>query len=102
MSLLKQLFILIAIIFLVIFTVNFITSVNNTRSYLEIEAEIHAQDTATSLGLSLSPHMTQGGNDPLLLTMVNTIFDRGYYKQIKLVNAVGKELVNSENPSTFE
>ena len=64
MSLLKQLFILIAVIFLAIFTVNFITSVNNTRSYLEIEAEIHAQDTATSLGLSLSPHMTAGENDP--------------------------------------
>jgi len=102
MSLLKQLFILIAIIFLVIFTVNFITSVNNTRSYLEIEAEIHAQDTATSLGLSLSPHMTAGENDPLLLTMINAIFDRGYYKQIRLVNAKGEELVNSENPGAFE
>jgi len=102
MSLLKQLFILIAIIFLVIFTVNFITSVNNTRSYLEIEAEIHAQDTATSLGLSLSPHMTAGENDPLLLTMINAIFDRGYYKQIRLENAKGEELVNVENPGAFE
>lgn len=102
MSLLKQLFILIAVIFLVIFTVNFIISVNNTRSYLEIEAEIHAQDTATSLGLSLSPHMTAGENDPLLLTMINAIFDRGYYKQIRLVNAKGEELVNSENPGVFE
>ncbi len=102
MSLLKQLFILIAIIFLVIFTVNFITSVNNTRSYLEIEAEIHAQDTATSLGLSLSPHMTAGDNDPLLLTMINAIFDRGYYKQIRLENAKGEELVNVENPGAFE
>jgi len=102
MSLLKQLFILIAIIFLVIFTVNFITSVNNTRSYLEIEAEIHAQDTATSLGLSLSPHMTTGENDPLFLTMINAIFDRGYYRQIRLENAKGEELVNVENPGVFE
>jgi len=101
MSLFKQLFILIAAIFLVIFTVNFIISVNNTRSYLEIEAEIHAQDTATSLGLSLSPHMT-GENDPLLLTMVNVIFDAGYYKQIRLLNAKGEEWVDVENPDTFD
>ena len=102
MSLFKQLFILIAAIFLVIFAVNFITSVNNTRSYLEIEAEIHAQDTATSLGLSLSPHMTTGENDPLLLTMINAIFDAGYYRQIRLLNAKGEEWVNVENPATFE
>lgn len=102
MSLFKQLFILIAAIFLVIFTVNFITSVNNTRSYLEIEAEIHAQDTATSLGLSLSPHMTTGENDPLFLTMINAIFDRGYYRQIRLLSATGEEWVNVENPVTFE
>ena len=101
MSLFKQLFILIAAIFLVIFAVNFITSVNNTRSYLEIEAEIHAQDTATSLGLSLSPHMAEE-NDPLLLTMVNAIFDAGYYRQIRLLNAAGEEWVNVENPASFE
>lgn len=101
MSLFKQLFILISAIFLVIFTVNFIISVNNTRSYLEIEAEIHAQDTATSLGLSLSPHMT-GENDPLLLTMINVIFDAGYYKQIRLLNAKGEEWVDVENPDTFD
>ncbi len=101
MSLFKQLCILIAAIFIVIFTVNFITSINNTRSYLEIEAVVHAQDTATSLGLSLSPHMLVGENDPLLLTMINTIFDAGYYRQIRLVNAKGEEWVNIENLDSF-
>jgi len=101
MSLFKQLLLLITAIFLVIFAVNFLTSVYNTRTYLEIESEIHAQDTATSLGVSLSPYIGDETDD-ILLTLINAVFDRGYYREIKLVNMEGKVLVQKTNPPTFE
>ena len=101
MSLFKQLLLLITAIILVIFTVNFFAGVNNTRSYLQIESGIHAQDTATSLGLSLSPYMMDQ-NDPMLQTIINAIFDRGYYKEIKLVNMEDKVLVQVFSQGSFE
>jgi XTP/dITP diphosphohydrolase len=53
MSLSKQLYIIISIIFFMIFTGNFIISVKNTKEYLETESITKAQDTATLLGMSL-------------------------------------------------
>jgi len=99
MSLFKQLLIFISALFLVIFSVNFALSVSNTKAYLEGESINHAQDTATSLGLSLSPYMVNS-HDPLLKTMISAIFDMGYYKQIRLVDIDKKELValNNDTP----
>jgi EAL domain-containing protein (putative c-di-GMP-specific phosphodiesterase class I)/GGDEF domain-containing protein len=99
MTLSKQLMLLIAMMFLAIFALNFYISINNIKEYLQVE--ITAQDTATSLGLSLSPHM-YAEDDGILETMVNTIFDRGYYLEILLEGAGGKELVRKTNPKTFE
>lgn len=101
MSLSKQLLILISAIFLVIFSVNFVSSVNNIRGYLQIESQIHAQDTATSLGLSISPYIGED-NDPVMETMMNAIFDMGYYREIKLVDTAGKEMVVLTNTQTFQ
>ena len=101
MSLSKQLLILISTLFLMIFCVNFVLSVNNIRSYLEGEAEIHAQDTATSLGLSLSPHMDKE-SDPIIETTIRAIFDRGYYQEIKLINVESDVLVALSNHKSIE
>lgn len=99
MSLSKQLLILISALFLMIFSLNFTLSVNNIKDYLEGESKNHAQDTATSLGLSLSPYMTNN-RDPLIKTMMSAIFDMGYYKEIRLVDAENNELValSSDKP----
>lgn len=91
MSLSKQLLILISALFLMIFSVNFALSVNNIKDYLEGESKNHAQDTATSLGLSLSPYMADN-RDPIIKTMMSAIFDMGYYKEIRLVDAENHEL----------
>jgi len=96
MSLSKQLLILITALFLIIFSINFVLSVNNIRGYLEGEAKIHAQDTATSLGLSLSPYMVNE-TDPLIETTMKAIFDMGYYQKIKLVNVERQALVTLTN-----
>lgn len=71
------------------------------RSYLEGEAEIHAQDTATSLGLSLSPHL-QNKADPIIETTVRAIFDRGYYQEIKLIDVENEVLVALSNNKAIE
>jgi EAL domain-containing protein (putative c-di-GMP-specific phosphodiesterase class I)/GGDEF domain-containing protein len=84
-----------------IFSVNFVISVNNMRSYLQVESQVHAQDTATSLGLSLSPYITNE-SDPILKTMMSAIFDMGYYKELKLVNVSNKPLVTLTNDKVFE
>lgn len=101
MSLSKQLLILISLIFLIVFSVSFYLSMSNIRNYLEVESEVHVQDTATSLGLSLSPHMDDE-NDPILLTMMSAIFDMGYYKEMRLENVDGENLVVLTNPVQME
>jgi len=101
MSLLKQLLILLSILILLVLSANFILSVGNIRSYLEDEAQVHAQDTATSLGLSLSPYMVDE-NDPIIETMMSSIFDMGYYQEITLLNIDGKTLVTLKNNNTYE
>ncbi|MCQ8117589.1 bifunctional diguanylate cyclase/phosphodiesterase [Methylomonas rosea] len=101
MSLSKQLLILISALFLMIFSVNFALSVNNIKDYLEGESKNHAQDTATSLGLSLSPYMADN-RDPVIKTMMNAIFDMGYYKEIRLVDADNKELVALSSDKRIE
>jgi len=101
MSLLKQLLILLSTLILLVLSANFILSVENIRSYLEDEAQVHAQDTATSLGLSLSPYMVDE-NDPIIETMMSAIFDMGYYQEITLLNIDGKTLVTLKNNNTYE
>lgn len=101
MSLSKQLMLLISGIFLAIFAVNFYSSINNIKSYLEVESEVHAQDTATALGLSLAPYILEK-EDPILETMINTIFDRGYFLEIRLSDMDNNELVRKRNPATFD
>lgn len=100
MSLSKQLMSLISAMFLCIYAVNLVLSISTIRDYLEVESEVHAQDTATSLGLSLSPYILDK-DDTILETMVNTIFDRGYFLEIVLEDIDGQVLVRKTNPKTF-
>ncbi len=101
MTLFKQLLLFISALFLIIFCVNFILSVNNSRSYLEGEATVHAQDTATSLGLSLSPYMVNE-KDPIIETTMKVIFDSGYFWKIRLVDVDDNPLVYLVNKEKIE
>ena len=96
MSLSKQLLILLSTLFLLISGVNLILSINNTKAYLENEAKSHAQDTATSLGLSLSPYM-KNPHDPIIEVMINAIFDMGYYGEIRLTDVNNTDLIKRSN-----
>ncbi|TKB24765.1 EAL domain-containing protein [Desulfopila sp. IMCC35006] len=89
MTLFRQLLIFTLILFVMLFAGIWIEKLQSTRSFLTTQLESHAQDTATSLGLSLSPFMAK--NDIATVdTMINALFDRGYYNVIRLRDMQGK------------
>jgi len=85
MTLYRQLLIFTLVLFFVLFTCTWIIKLQGTRSFLEDQLESHAQDTATSLGLSITPYIAE--NDMATIeTMINVVFDRGYYRTIRLTD----------------
>jgi len=83
MSLSKQLYLIISLIFFMIFAGNFVISVNNTKEYLESESVTKAQDTATSLGMTLKG-LLKNKKDPEIESILRAIGNRGFYKEIRL------------------
>ena len=92
MTLYRQLLIFTLILCFILFIGVWAYKLQSTRTFLEHQLEAHAQDTATSLGLSLSPLVAQKDLAGIE-TMMNAIFDRGYYKQITFSDVHG-ELVS--------
>ncbi len=101
MTLSRRLALLVIMLLLLVFLGTFFTSVRNTRDYLETQLESHAQDTATSLGLSISTHLAQG-DQASIDSMSDAIFDRGYYRKLMVKDAEGKILKNLELPISIE
>ncbi|MCQ2048486.1 diguanylate cyclase [Stutzerimonas stutzeri] len=82
MSLLKQLFLAICLFLIVAFTGGFIASVENSREQSINQLRSHAQDAATALALSMTPH----ADDPVMLQLLaNSIFDSGYFSSIRIL-----------------
>ncbi|RLL55903.1 EAL domain-containing protein [Mariprofundus sp. EBB-1] len=101
MTLAKQLYALIFIIALMMGVGTLVISVENTRSYLILQLASQTQNAADSLGLSLVPHM-KGRDIAVMDTMVNAVFDSGYYKSLKLKSMSGESLIERENTSRIE
>ena len=93
MSLSRQLMLVILALLCVMYVGTFGLSLNNTYNYLTAQLESHAQDAATSLGLSLSPYMEKQ-DIATMEAMVNSIFDRGYYRQVTVESVDGKTLID--------
>lgn len=88
MTLSRQLILLVAGLVLLLFLGTFGITVYNTRAYLESQLASHAQDAATSLGLSATTHFA-GEDRAMVTTMVNAMFHRGDYLQIRLEDLAG-------------
>lgn len=101
MTLSKQLVALIAALLLLVFSGTFFISVQNTRDYLEKQLESHAQDTATSLGLSISSQLADH-DLATVRSMSDAIFDHGYYQEIRVEAMDGKPLVKLILPVRIE
>lgn len=92
MTLYRQLIIFTLFLFFLLFAGTWYAKLDSTRSFLADQLESHAQDTATSLGLSVSQHVIK--NDmPSVESMINAVFDRGYYEIIRVVDAKEKVMI---------
>jgi diguanylate cyclase (GGDEF)-like protein len=92
MTLYRQLIIFTLVLFFLLFAGTWYAKLDSTRSFLVDQLESHAQDTATSLGLSVSQHVIKK-DMPSVESMINAVFDRGYYETIKLVDARQKVMI---------
>lgn len=101
MSLKKQLMLFINGVVIILLAATFWINLDNTRSFLQHQLESHAQDTATSLGLTLS-HVADPEDVATMETIINAIFDRGYYREITLTDPDGKVIYKRENPLKIE
>ncbi len=101
MTLLRQLVIVIVTLFSLLFAGSVIINVNNTRNYLNNQLRSISQDMATSLGLSVSPHVAKK-EIALVESMVNAVFDSGYYREVIIADVNGKPMIERSQEATIE
>ena len=101
MTLYRQLIVIVSMLFIAGFVGSFTISSSNLRHFLDKQLASHAQDTATSLGLSLS-QAVQNNDQAVMEAMIDAVFDRGYYQQVELTAVGGERLVERSNPVRIE
>lgn len=98
MTLLRQLVIVIVTLFALLFAGSVVINVHNTRNYLNNQLRNISQDTATSLGMSLSPHMAKG-EMAIIESKINAVSDSGYYREIAITDINGKTIIERIQPA---
>jgi diguanylate cyclase (GGDEF)-like protein len=101
MTLYRQLIIFTLALFLILFIGTWFAKIETTRSFLVDQLESHAQDTATSLGLSITQHMVNK-DMPTIESMINAVFDRGYYRIVRLTDVKENVLIERVLDVTIE
>jgi diguanylate cyclase (GGDEF)-like protein len=101
MTLYRQLLIFTLITLICLCTGLWVGEQKRTHAFLVDQLESHAQDTATSLGLSLST-LSKSMDIPAMEAMINALFDRGYYRIIQLRDIKGKILVDRKTELAVE
>lgn len=96
MTLTKKLAIGVVSFLLIIVIGTYLITLNNSRNYFIAQLQSHSQDTATSLGLSLS--QVKIDDLPTILAMVQAVFDRGYFEKIIVQDIHGKVLIERKTP----
>jgi diguanylate cyclase (GGDEF)-like protein len=92
MTLYRQLIIFTFLLFLLLFAGTWYVKLSSTRTFLIDQLESHAQDTATSLALSVSPHVASK-DLTTVKSMINAVFDRGYYQIVRFDDPRHKPLL---------
>lgn len=80
-SLVRQLTLAICLFLLIAVAGSFLISLDNARDQLRLQLGSHAQDAATSLGLSLGPHIR---DQAMVELMINAMFDSGHFARIRV------------------
>ena len=102
MTLLRQLIFVIVTLFILLFAGTFSISVHNTRAYLAEQLKTISQDTATSLGVTLSPHFAEGGDMVVIERLIDAVFDSGYYREVILRGVDDNILVERRASTSLE
>ncbi len=89
MSLGRRFFFVFSLLVCGILIVNTWLSLKSSERHLNAQLAVLAQDTATSLGLTVS-HVARDGDPAIIQTMMNVIFDRGYYASILYSDVNGR------------
>ena len=92
MTLYRQLFIGVSLLFFVLLAGVEAIYLANSRAQIQEQLSSQAQDAATSLALRLAT-LKSLDDRALVETLVNPIFDRGYFREIRVVSAGGEVLV---------
>lgn len=94
MTLYRQLIIFTFLLFMILFVGTWYVTLENTRTFLTSQLESHAQDTATSLALSITQHVADK-DMTAVEGMINAVFDRGYYQLITFTDPRQKVLIEN-------
>lgn len=105
MSLSKKLQLFSLFIFTFIFAVNFVISVNDSKTYLQTESYNKAHVTATALALSLSPLLIDP-EDSKIASKITAVADKGFFNEIRLerihLTLTTKELLSQAQDIKFK
>jgi diguanylate cyclase (GGDEF)-like protein len=101
MTLYRQLIIFTLALFFILFVGTWFAKLETTRTFLVDQLESHAQDTATSLGLSITQHMVNR-DMATIESMINAVFDRGYYRIIRLTDIKENVLIERVQDVTIQ
>lgn len=83
MTLLTQINSLLFALFLLIMSSLFYFQLTETKTFMVNQMESDLNNTLTSLSLSLKPHL-ETGDEATVSTLVNVIFEGGFYKKVTL------------------
>ena len=95
MTLLRELALYLTLLLFLLFSGSLVMNINDARSYLQDQLESHAQDTATSLGVAIAA--TEPDNTAAIDSMVDAVFDRGYYRLIQFTDQNDNIIVSSQH-----
>lgn len=101
MSLFKQLIGIIFVVQSLVFSLFLFENYHSIYDFAKNQLEKDAKHTANSLGLSI----TSLGNIEdieLIKTMINSLYDSGFYQLIELKDVDGKELIKKEQTLTVQ
>jgi len=100
-TLYRQLILAITFLIVCLMAGNVLVSVFNARGYVFEQMAVHAQDTATSLGLTIS-HAAKEKDDAQIRSFVDVVFDRGYYREVVYHSLSGDVTVERKAPILIE
>ena len=101
MTLFRQLIIAVVTLFVILYSVDVGIGLYQSRQLVEQQMKVHAQDTATSLALSMSQAAVEQ-DVATLDTLFNAISDSGYYQRIYFSTLEGKVVIDRSFPIQVE